>query len=79
MSSMDGEISSMYGEISSMDGEMSSMDESVIGGCHQWMTSTDGDDGHGQSIRQDKAHLYKDNTCKTSTTTVNICSARRGI
>ena len=63
MSSMDGEVSSMAEEMSSMDGEMSSMDESVIRGCHPWMTlpSLDVihgwhlwmgmmDDGHGRSI-----------------------------
>ena len=41
MSSMSGKGSSM----DAMDGEMSFVDESVISGCHPWMTSTDGDDG----------------------------------
>ena len=30
--------------MSSMDGEISSMNESVIRGCHQWMTLTSADE-----------------------------------
>ena len=37
---MSGEGSS----VDAMDGDMSFVDESVIGGCHPWMTSTDADD-----------------------------------
>ena len=38
--------------MSSMDGETSSLDESVIRGCHPWMTSTDEDDGWRTWIEQ---------------------------